>query len=80
MCLKALYLYKQNTQATQYIIATKEKVNCYLIWEHYFTKEELTKALEKQGFISLRFFEDVKGTAYQKKSETICVVAEKGKA
>ncbi|MDL2281192.1 class I SAM-dependent methyltransferase [Selenomonadales bacterium OttesenSCG-928-I06] len=78
ICLNSFYRYeKNNTFLEQYIIATENTVNCYNIWEHTFTLEEIKTDLKKAGFKTIDFFGDISGKVYSVNEDTICLVAEK---
>lgn len=79
VCLNAHYIYKENnTHLNQTHVITKDKVECYNIWEHTFTIEELQDDLKKAGFGSIAFYSDVAGNEYSSDSKVICTVATKG--
>ena len=78
LCLNSLYRYDDtNTMLRQSIIITEEEVNCYNIWEHTFTREELTLDFENAGFKNIDFYGDVTGAEYSNQGNIICVVATK---
>lgn len=77
ICLEALYNYEGYVSAMQYIILEEDKINCYRVWEHGFTKEEMEKNLKEAGFYNAVFYENVKGDPYKKEGSTLCAVAEK---
>lgn len=78
ICLNAHYVYKEiNTHLNQTHVITKDKVECYNIWEHTFSIDELQDDLNKAGFESIAFYNDVAGSVYTSDSKIICTVATK---
>ncbi len=78
VCLSARYRYDdQNTFLSKYIIATEDAIECYHVWEHTFTQDELKRDLLEAGFTSVAFYGDVAGAAYQMDGTIICAVAKK---
>lgn len=60
----------------RYIVATEGSVDCYNIWEHVCTADELTRDLKEAGFDDhIDFYGDVNGAPYTHENETICTVA-----
>ena len=75
ICLESVYQYDEdNTELRQYIVITKETVNCYNIWDHFFTKEALLSEIQSAGFSAFEFFDDVAGRKFSDTGETICGV------
>ena len=74
--LEALYQYddEDRTELSQNIIITKEKVQCFNIWNHYFDKATLVAELQNGGFTNFEFYGDVAGKDYSDNEESICVV------
>jgi SAM-dependent methyltransferase len=79
LCLESVYQYDDDdkTELCQTIVCTSEAVNCYNIWDHFFTKESLISETQSIGFRGYEFFSDVAGAVYSAASETICVVLTK---
>lgn len=78
LCMKSLYRYDScNTFVNQYVVVTKDATQCYNIWEHTFTTEELKRDLQNAGFGSLEFYNDVAGAAFTEDNNILCVVARK---
>ncbi len=76
--LYTFYRYDEDsTVLDQNIIVTENSVNCYNLWKHTFTVEELKHALNETGFSKLTFYDDVAGAKYSLNSDTICTIAEK---
>lgn len=76
ICLEAVYQYKDedNTELRQCIVITEETVNCYNIWDHFFTKEVLLLEIQSGGFSKLEFYGDIAGKAFSDAGESICGV------
>lgn len=71
--LDAVYHYDEdNTELRQSIIQTSETVNCYNIWEHFFTKEDLLSEMENAGFTALELYGDITGKEFSDKGDIIC--------
>ena len=77
LCLHAFYRYDDiATFVDRYIVATAEAVNCYNVWDHAFTTEELRRDLRNAGFDDrVEFYGDIGGAAFSAASETLCAVA-----
>jgi SAM-dependent methyltransferase len=77
-CLESLYRYDEcNTMLNQCIVLTEDTTECYNIWEHTFTVEELRADLAQVGFTNLEIYGDVAGAIYKEDTDIICVVARK---
>lgn len=78
ICLNSLYRYDDsNTFLNQTITITADSIDCYNIWEHTFTTEELKRDLVAAGFTKVDFYGDIAGAKYDSDGEIICVVAQK---
>lgn len=78
ICLDSVYQYDEDeTELRQTIVITEDTVNCYNIWEHFFTKESLTLEIQPIGFSSIEFYGDIAGMDYLDTGETICCVLTK---
>lgn len=78
LCLYSHYLYDDcHTRMDQHVILTDTSVECYNIWDHTFTTEELKVDLEGAGFQKVEFYGNVAGEDYHPDSELICAVATK---
>ena len=75
--LEAVHQYDDvdETELHQNVVISELGVDCFNIWNHYFTREKLGAELAVAGFSSLDFYGDVAGASYSEESETICVVA-----
>jgi len=78
-CLESVYQYddQDNTELRQYIVVTEDAVNCYNIWDHFFTKEALSAEVQGIGFNRIEFYGDVAGNEYSGSGDTICCVLTK---
>lgn len=76
ICLESVYQYddEDNTELRQFIVQTEESVNCYNIWDHFFTKEVLLSETQAVGFNSCEFYGDIAGKEFSDIGETICAV------
>lgn len=75
-CLNSVYQYddEDNTELRQSIVLTEDTINCYNIWDHYFTKEKLISEIQPIGFNILEFYGDIAGQEFSDTGETICGV------
>lgn len=75
-CLDSVYQYddEDNTELTQSIVLTEDTINCYNIWDHFFTKEALISEIQPIGFKSFEFYGDIAGMEFSDTGETICGV------
>ena len=76
LCLEAVYQYDDEdaTELRQCVVVTDEAINCYNIWDHFFTKEKLLSEIQTAGFSNFAFYGDVAGTPFSDNGETICGV------
>lgn len=76
ICLNSVYQYddEDNTELRQSIVLTEDTINCYNIWDHYFTKEKLISEIQPIGFNILEFYGDIAGQEFSDTGETICGV------
>ncbi|MCL2840908.1 MAG: class I SAM-dependent methyltransferase [Defluviitaleaceae bacterium] len=74
ICLERTYQYDDddNTELDSIVVITDEKIECYNIWNHYFTKEMLIDEIMPTGFSQYEFYGDVAGHEYSENGETIC--------
>lgn len=79
ICLESVYHYddEDNTELRQSIVITEEAVNCYNIWDHFFTKEALLSEIQTAGFNTFEFYGDISGKEFSDSGETICGVLTK---
>lgn len=78
ICLNSFYRYDDEaTMLEQTVVITEDGIQCYNIWDHVFTKEELEQDLKKAGFAGVDFYGDVAGNVYQADGSTMCAVANK---
>lgn len=76
ICLNSVYQYddEDNTELVQTIVLTEDTINCYNIWDHYFTKEKLISEIMPVGFNTFEFYGDIAGQEFSDTGETICGV------
>ena len=76
ICLEAVYQYEDEdqTELRQSVILTQKGVQRYHIWDHFFTREQLTHELGPVGFSGYTLYGDIAGRVYCEDSETICGV------
>ena len=76
VCLDSVYQYddEDHTELRQSIVMTENSVNCYNIWDHYFTKEDLISEIQPIGFNLYEFYGDITGKEFSDTGETICGV------
>ena len=76
ICLESVYQYddEDNTELRQSIVQTEETVNCYNIWDHFFTKEALLSEIQTAGFNTSEFYGDIAGKEFSDTGEAICGV------
>jgi hypothetical protein len=74
ICLESVYQYddKDSTELRQSIVITEETINCYNIWDHFFTKESLLSEIQSAGFKTYEFYGDIAGMEFSDIGETIC--------
>lgn len=76
ICLESTYQYddEDETELRQCIVLTKQTVDCYNIWDHFFTKEKLLAEMQPLGFRAFEFYDDIAGKEFSDTAETICGV------
>ncbi|MCK8489179.1 class I SAM-dependent methyltransferase [Paenibacillus sp. MBLB2552] len=76
LCLDSVYQYddEDRTELRQSIVITEDTINCYHIWDHFFTKEALISEIQPIGFNSFEIYGDIAGTEFSEAGETICGV------
>jgi SAM-dependent methyltransferase len=74
ICLESVYQYddEDNTELRQTIVLTEETINCYNIWDHFFTKKALLSEIQTVGFDAFEFYGDIAGKEFSDTGETIC--------
>ena len=73
LCLDSIYHYDEdNTELRQSIVQTQNTVNCYNIWEHFFTKETLLSEMQLAGFNVFELYGDIAGKEFSNTGEIIC--------
>ena len=78
ICLESKFQYEeQNTFCSQYIVITEQEVKSINVWEHTFTKDEITQNLSHAGFSIKGIYSDIAGAEYCDKGKEMCIVAQK---
>ena len=78
ICLHSLYRYdEKNTFCRQHIIITAQEVRHINIWEHTFTKDELSLNLNAAGLSVRAVYGSMTGADYCGNENEMCVVAQK---
>lgn len=74
--LDSVYQYDDDdhTELRQSIVITEDVVNCYNIWDHFFTKDALISEILPAGFKAFEIYGDIAGKEYSEDGETICAV------
>jgi len=76
LCLGSVYQYddEDKTELRQSIIMTKDSIDCYNVWDHFFSKDDLIRELGDFGFDEYMIYGDIAGAEYTDESETVCGV------
>ncbi len=75
LCLNSFYRYDEdNTVLRQTIVIDENGVECYNIWEHCFTKEDLLSEAKAAGFNQYDLYGDVCGALLDEDGTIICAV------
>ncbi|MFV0399581.1 MAG: class I SAM-dependent methyltransferase [Oscillospiraceae bacterium] len=76
LCLDSVYQYgdEDETELRQNIVVTDDGVQCYNVWDHFFTKEKLLSEMKAAGFHMSEFYGDVAGAPYNEAGDAICGV------
>ena len=79
ICLESVYQYDNDdkTELRQAVVITGESVQCYNIWDHFFSKDEIVEEVMPVGFSAFEVYGDVAGKKYTDSCEEICVVLTK---
>ena len=76
--LDSVFLYEdKRTKCDRHIIITEQGAKSINLWEHTFTKDELTHDLGIAGFIVKDFYGDITGIDYTDDRKEMCVIAQK---
>ncbi len=74
--LRSSYKYENDTVAvSQFVVVTDSEVKEYLIWNTMYDLESLTSEMEENGFVVKEKFDDICGSSYTGKADTICLIA-----
>lgn len=71
------YYHEETTHLYQCIVATNDETKVYRLYQAHYTKETITELLVSHGFRVVDVFEDLTGRAYNDKSKTLGVIAQK---
>lgn len=76
LLLESIYQYDDadQTELAQSIVISDDTVECYHIWDHFFTKDTLFTEIQPVGFRSCEFYNDIAGQDYSESGDTICGV------
>ncbi|WP_130861872.1 class I SAM-dependent methyltransferase [Bacilliculturomica massiliensis] len=76
ICLESVYQYDDEdaTELRQCIVLTDESIDCYNIWDHFFSKEKLLLEIQTADFNGFEFYGDAAGKQLTDDGETICGV------
>lgn len=74
--LDSVYQYDDDdhTELRQSIVITEDRVDCYNIWDHFFTKDALISEVLPAGFKAFEIFGNIAGEEFSESGETICGV------
>ena len=76
VCLNTTYWYDENISCSQHIVITEQDIGHINIWEHTFTKDELSQDLSTAGLSIKALYENMTGADYYDNSKEMCVVAQ----
>lgn len=75
LCLEAEYYYENNTvKADKTVVITENSIREYLIWDTVFNKDTLLKEVTPFGFQMHSIYDDVCGSPYTGKADTLCLI------
>lgn len=78
LCLNSFHRYDEdNTVLNQTIVINENRVECYNIWEHCFTKNTLLSEAQTAGFTQYELYGDASGKKYDEQGNIICAVLTK---
>jgi len=76
--LKSFFLYEEKrTFCERHIIITEQEIHSVNIWQHTFTKDELTNDLSSAGFGIKNIYGNMAGAEYSANGKEMCIVAQK---
>lgn len=79
ICLEATYLYENDTVAVdQYVIVRNSDIKEYLIWDSAYSVQKMTNEVSSFGFRVKNVYDDMCGSPYTGKADTICFILERG--
>lgn len=65
---------RTNNTLEQYLVITKESMECFYIWNQIYSKVSFMEEIEKQGFETVDMFDDICGRPFTGQKESICGV------
>jgi SAM-dependent methyltransferase len=75
LCLNSVYQYiEDRAELRQSIVITDDDVQCYNVWDCFYSKEELVSEIMPVGFSSYDVYGNIAGKKYSDNSDTICGV------
>jgi hypothetical protein len=76
LCLLSVYQYddEDNTELRQSVIVADGSVQCFNVWDHFFSKDELVREVMPAGFRECEIYGDIAGCEYSEAGDTICGV------
>lgn len=78
ICLSEFLLYKEKrVLCDRHIIISDQGVKSFNIWEHTFTKDELSQDLSTAGFAVKGIYGNMAGAEYCENGKEMCIVAKK---
>ena len=76
--LNSIFLYgDKRTKCDRHIVITEQGIKSYNLWEHTFTKDELTQDLSVAGYNVMNFYGNIAGAVYTEEGKEMCVIAQK---
>ena len=75
LCLEAEYYFENNTvKVDKTVVITENSIREYLIWDTVFNKDTLLKEVIPFGFQIHSIYDDVCGSPYTGKADTLCLI------
>jgi SAM-dependent methyltransferase len=79
ICLSTQHIYPENDTFMDQHVVMDQRDTCevYRNWNHCYSRQTMTRLMNRNGFHELKFYADVAGADYHEMSETLCMAAEK---
>lgn len=77
LCLSAQYMYDKNILLNRTLVATRNAVHEYNIWNTCFAYDALVKEAMAGGFVVEYVFDNIAGAPYTGKKDTMCILLQK---